>query len=382
MRAETLVRRIAEAHSEDEIARTFVTGMPGLFDINHLSCVPLARGVTAFGRLRGWHRDFPYQVILDAVSSLWSGLGSELVDLEPVLRNTGSLIVWSERFASDRIRQLPTFHHLVRRFGLEHFAMIALGSGDSPLWLIVLSRGSEQHPYASWEIELIERMCSQVEQASLSLRRQREEQSNIEMILYALGQTIPVSAALFDGKGRLLWLSQKALERFETTRLGQAVLIRPGSTVLESMRKAARIAETYAEDEAPNEHLYPLELVSRGEKLMVKTFRASPGASPLFLVSITRIEPTNGQSPITKDELLELGLSSREADVAILAVQGYTNPNIAARIDVKDTTVSTFLRRIYRKLRIGNRSELTFALLYGTLRGRNARDFADSEKRG
>ncbi|MFC5469309.1 LuxR C-terminal-related transcriptional regulator [Cohnella suwonensis] len=52
-------------------------------------------------------------------------------------------------------------------------------------------------------------------------------------------------------------------------------------------------------------------------------------------------------------------LSAREMEVALLAAEGISNAEIAARLVVSQRTVSTHLERVYRKLDVHSRSALT-----------------------
>jgi DNA-binding CsgD family transcriptional regulator len=58
-------------------------------------------------------------------------------------------------------------------------------------------------------------------------------------------------------------------------------------------------------------------------------------------------------------------LTKREHEVALLAAGGMTSKDIAARLYLSTRTVDTHLARIYRKLGVVGRSELTAALSVG-----------------
>jgi|GEM_PF-3461737 len=54
-----------------------------------------------------------------------------------------------------------------------------------------------------------------------------------------------------------------------------------------------------------------------------------------------------------------LGLTEREAEVAALAAQGFSAVNIAAALEIGESTVRTHLKRTYAKLGVFSRVELT-----------------------
>jgi DNA-binding NarL/FixJ family response regulator len=51
-------------------------------------------------------------------------------------------------------------------------------------------------------------------------------------------------------------------------------------------------------------------------------------------------------------------LSRREREVAQLLVGGYANLNIAAHLGISENTTRTYIRRLYKKLKVCNRIDL------------------------
>lgn len=57
-------------------------------------------------------------------------------------------------------------------------------------------------------------------------------------------------------------------------------------------------------------------------------------------------------------------LTPREREVALLAARGMTNRQIAAELHLSVNTVSNHLKRVYAKLEVGSRAELSWRLQY------------------
>ena len=51
-------------------------------------------------------------------------------------------------------------------------------------------------------------------------------------------------------------------------------------------------------------------------------------------------------------------ISPRELEVAILICRGYANAEVAKKLKIKDATVKTHLRNLYRRLRVGTKVQM------------------------
>ena len=52
------------------------------------------------------------------------------------------------------------------------------------------------------------------------------------------------------------------------------------------------------------------------------------------------------------DLLAKIGLANREREVACLLIEGHSNSEIAARLDIARSTLRTHLNRLFTKLRV------------------------------
>jgi len=75
----------------------------------------------------------------------------------------------------------------------------------------------------------------------------------------------------------------------------------------------------------------------------------------LFLLRFSRV--TNKNSQISR-KLLDVGLTSRELEIAMLMYQGITARDISERIHLSYHTVRNHIKKIYRKMGVSTRSEM------------------------
>lgn len=135
-------------------------------------------------------------------------------------------------------------------------------------------------------------------------------------------------------------------ERAEFHRLVQEVL-----DFVESAQ--ARIAKT-SETEAGRANVH----------LLIEARSASPGAPPVPAVHFVPRSAIQGFGRASVAATMA-PLSPREREVALMLANGHSRPEIAAQLGVSGNTVATLSKRIYRKLGVRRRVELSNRLRRG-----------------
>lgn len=137
-------------------------------------------------------------------------------------------------------------------------------------------------------------------------------------------------------------------------------------------------------------------------ELLVEEFRGIQRGKPPLAPAVTRrlLEHMRSQAPVTKPDLMEthqaisnqdraelnppssdtpivdpteseeqiLSLTEREKEIFVLLAKGFSRPEIAGILDISKHTVATHAAKIYNKLEITSRSEVTvIAMHHGML---------------
>jgi DNA-binding NarL/FixJ family response regulator len=80
---------------------------------------------------------------------------------------------------------------------------------------------------------------------------------------------------------------------------------------------------------------------------------------------------------VTVADAMALGLTERQAEVAVLLVDGLTNERIAERLGISTGTVRTHLFAVFRRLGVSSR-----AAVVGRLRARTANRASTGDRHG
>jgi len=175
-------------------------------------------------------------------------------------------------------------------------------------------------------------------------------------LLEALEDQLPHSlAGLFDGDGRIIWLSERSAARLGLVprRYGKQRISAAQSDELAALRALVGAA---CEQPTASRRRPAARLLWPRERVLVR--RVEAAGEPAVLLVVSRVGQEADARPRRTNEL-----SRREAEVAELAIRGYSVANIAARLALKEQTIKTFLKRVYNKLQVRNRAELCYELL-------------------
>lgn len=185
-------------------------------------------------------------------------------------------------------------------------------------------------------------------------------------ILEALTAALPVPALLTDGK-HIVWMNREAELRLGVTALSfsRNTFYAGGTQAVEDLMAAVRRelhqpGSSLPGQARPARHQWLLP----GESIIVRRLVDTQLPS-CTLVCLCAPAPTPSSHPRVDELTSAYQLTAREADIATLAVKGYSVLNIASHLNIAESTVCTHLKRVYRKVGVRSRAELAWNIARG-----------------
>lgn len=257
----------------------------------------------------------------------------------------------------------PVYQEFFRR--AESAQQLVVGIVDRervPRAFLAVCRSESDDLITSEEQAQVLRVRDQAERALAAFDLAADWSLPADDILAGLSAALPLPALLMSAK-RILWMNHEAKLRFgmaslsfgsNTFYVGQSPAL--ADLMVRVQLELARPGSTLATTAAPREH----EWLLPGESIIVR--RLSGNDNPACcLVCLDSASPPCARPPL--EDLKRMHpLTSREADITRLAIEGYSVLSIASRLNIAESTVCTHLKRIYKKLGVRSRAELAWRI--------------------
>lgn len=349
-------RRLRSAPSIPALGRLALEELRRSVPLTAFTFFPLRPGLQDTSAVLQWSRSTSTDVLLSRFLRVAPGLPQELLpllDLSGPVR-THDLARLSPPGALERTRFYTDFARPCR-IGRQLLGFCV--DNGRFIGFLCVARSARARPFTEREVARVEAVRAEVERALLRLHRAPGPLNGPTGLLAALEQGLPLSCALFDVHGALLWASRAATAwlEVEAVRLGLARIVWDGTPRFSAWRRAA-LAALAATADPPG----PRAVYAGSQPATVRCLELTTG-DRLALVIDEHAQETRW-SQDRAAELRRHGLTAREADVAELAARGYSVLNLSSRLGVAECTVRSHLKQIYRKLGVSSRAELAARL--------------------
>jgi len=356
---------LAAAESLPELGHTFRKGLQRHVGISALNYLPFLGNVVDLSGAVAWSQECNPAEIWE---SFWHSLPlieKDLPRLSDFFRQPGRLVEAHKLLSLREFHRTEAYNEFYRRHYIEWQLCMGMGSLECPIGFVDICRGPGDPPFQPDEVQRARRLLALLEQSLRTFLVFGRKTAPADTLLDALELGLPVAAALFDARGCLLWMSQEARLRLtrSTYQLAGRHVVTRALPTLQTMQRLAMEVAAHPELASVPAWLHRAHLVQPGEMIVARRIQRQAGASSLVLVAITASDQQPKDMDVSVDELKGQGLTAREAEVARLAVLGFAVANIAAELNIAESTVQTYVRRIYRKLDVSNRADLVRRVL-------------------
>lgn len=246
---------------------------------------------------------------------------------------------WSDVASRADMERLPLYGEFYRPLGIHHQMMVALESRPSHLIYLALNRS--RTPFTEQDRQLLGSLQPHASQALRHLRelhRLRSTLASFETLVDTLSQGI----LRLSPQNRISWASSRA-RNYLQMYCGSA----PNCTHLPDPLRAWVLKQ--ATSAGMNRPLCgPLSIQNQTSRLEIRLL-IEKKERYVFFEEIP-IQPAF-------DELEQLGLTEREAQVLGWVAQGKSNDDTAMILKMGQQTVKKHLERIYSALGVANRTE-------------------------
>lgn len=237
-------------------------------------------------------------------------------------------------------------------------------ASGAPRGFMAVCRSEEDEVISAREEELVVELRDQAERALRAFPIRSVRPQVEEDILSALTTSLPIPALLMDAAGKVVWLNHEAELRLGavTLQFGAQRLYVGGAGALWELLACARreLARPGTLLSTPEASGAPRWLLP-GESIVVRRIERSGMPLHALVCLSAPVKPVQCE-PTTARFRTAFGFSAREADVAVMAMEGYSVLAIAHQLGIAESTVATHLKRVYRKLGVRSRAELALKL--------------------
>ncbi|MBI5490535.1 MAG: helix-turn-helix transcriptional regulator [Deltaproteobacteria bacterium] len=353
-----MLARLERSEGAPAIGRVVLDVLRRRVGVSACLFMPLADGAQDLSEVVAASDELPTQELLVRAAQMSAKTARDFGPPERFLAQECRTVDFNRLIGREELERLETYNEFWRPCRVERQVVGFMGTPEEPLGLVAMARRARDRPFTVAEARVLERLRRGAERALARLRREAAVPTAVGTMLAALETGLPVSCALFDADGRLLWISRQALARFESDapRFGRARILFEGCVEYDTWRRAAVEA---GRGRSPDADAPLMRVEAPGGLRPVCVRRLAPaGGPPLVLVSALASAGDAAAAPSPAD-LGPYRLTQREAEVAVLAARGFSVLNVAARLSIAESTVRTHVKNAYRKMQVSNRAELT-----------------------
>jgi DNA-binding CsgD family transcriptional regulator len=302
---------------------------------------PLYEGANLALDRAGYSDHHPLDFVMRRALEAWPIAEREVGRITSFFDLPGGVVDFNAHLGPRGLEKTATFNEYFRECKIERQVMAMLGSSQSPLGFICISRSLAERPFTSKELAKL----AEIRTLALpAFARVSNQSSSLAVLTTALGAASRSSSAylaLVTQTGQVPWISDDAAADLgvQIWQTGKAAIIPMGHSRMANWLDMVRQANSTRQ----------CSLSSGGINVQ---HLGSHNGQALYLV-IDRARQLRAALPPAWNTL-----TKREREIAEQLAAGYSVGNVATAFGISPGTVRNHTKRIYRKLGVSTRVEL------------------------
>lgn len=270
-----------------------------------------------------------------------------------LFQQPGHMLRVEDHFGWDDWLRSPIYQEFFRPSYATRQLVVGLTSPSGiPRAFMAATRTEAEERFTPDDVSFILGLRDLAERAIKAFELEGDWSRSTDDILDSITALLPVPAVLVSATGQILWMNDEAQLRFGGSSLQFRSMnyFMSGGAIEELVQLARR--EIASPGTALDQRvLRSLKFVLAGESVVIRRL-VQPGGNTRALVCLWSSATSSMKASVLPR------LTARESEVACLAAEGYSAPNIAARLNTAESTVRSQLKSVYRKLGVCSRVEL------------------------
>lgn len=274
-------------------------------------------------------------------------------------KTDGANIIRSNEVVLEAEFQASRFYNdFLRPMSIYHVMVVGLSYGGKPFGILGFHRPQHKPAFSEKQATKAALMTPYLA-AAIQKSRIVEQVEEREWLIERLASDLPYdSVIILDQTLTPIFTSQNAKHLLKTEHLYDQKQILPPLLVEKCKHLKNAISKNLSTEGL---HSFSISLNHLHKQIPVRLRAMDSGSSGLRIMIC--LQQTDAPS-VDQDRIKQLGLTTRQADIAQLVGVGMTNADIAEKLCISIRTVENHLRTIYEKADVHNRTSLVYRLAH------------------
>jgi len=285
--------------------------------------------------------------------------------LTTTLSRTGGIFTIDQVVPRDTLEETDFYCKLMRPYGVEHMVAMHVPEPNGAACFVGLMRSPEQKNFGDAEKQLLLTLRPHLEHALKVHALMKRNEMEKEIYGEALNR-LTIGTIILDGRGKVLEVNRAAkniLQRSTCIALNDNHVMVAKSRYREEFNRLINAAIAWREKQLPDTFVEALRVECPTGADIGLLVRTAPTSSwyqnegvPSVIIHLEDFE----QDQRAPEQIVArlFGLTKSEARLAAMLASGLTLTDAAVKLNLTESSVRTYSKKIFAKMGVGRQAEL------------------------